>query len=72
MRWVGSLGLAVLLASLAPAARSAVSAEEAARLEADLTPMGAERASPKLGSNSIAENAALKTSPGRIWKGKSK
>jgi len=43
VRWVGSLGLSMLLASLAPAARSAVSAEEAARLETDLTPMGAER-----------------------------
>ncbi len=50
MRWVGSLGLAMLLASLAPAARSAVSAEEAARLETDLTPMGAERGGNPEGS----------------------
>ncbi len=44
MRRVGMIWLPMLLASLAPAARSAVTEEEAARLAADLTPMGAERA----------------------------
>ena len=44
MRRLGLLWLAMLLAAAAPAARGAVSEAEAARLETDLTPMGAERA----------------------------
>jgi hypothetical protein len=44
VRWVGIPWLAMLLAPVAPPARGAVSEAEAARLEADLTPMGAERA----------------------------
>ncbi|MFI5215577.1 MAG: DUF1329 domain-containing protein [Candidatus Limnocylindria bacterium] len=44
MRQLGMLWIATLLAALAPAARGAVSEAEAARLGADLTPMGAERA----------------------------
>jgi len=44
VRWVGWLWLPMLLAPVAPAAWGAVSEAEAARLETDLTPMGAERA----------------------------
>jgi hypothetical protein len=44
VRWIGSLWIPLLLGAVAPPARGAVPAEEAARLEADLTPMGAERA----------------------------
>jgi len=44
VRWIGCLWFPVLLASVAPAASGAVSEAEAARLDTDLTPMGAERA----------------------------
>jgi hypothetical protein len=44
VRGVGVLWLGLLLAALAAPARAGVSEAEAARLEADLTPMGAERA----------------------------
>jgi hypothetical protein len=44
VRWIGCLWLPILLASVAPAASGAVSEAEAARLDTDLTPMGAERA----------------------------
>jgi hypothetical protein len=44
VRWIGCLWLPILLAAVAPAASGAVSEAEAARLETDLTPMGAERA----------------------------
>ncbi len=44
MRWTCLLWLPMLLPALAPPARGAVSELEAARLEAELTPMGAERA----------------------------
>jgi len=44
VRRVCVLWLSLLLAAVAPSARGAVSDAEAARLEADLTPMGAERA----------------------------
>ena len=50
MRWIGCLWFPVLLASVAPAASGAVSEAEAARLEADLTPMGAERAGNPAGT----------------------
>jgi len=44
VRWVGILWILMLLAPVAPSAWGAVSEAEAARLEADLTPMGAVRA----------------------------
>ncbi|TFG95912.1 MAG: DUF1329 domain-containing protein [Myxococcales bacterium] len=50
MRWACLLWLPMLLPVLAPAARGAVSEVEAARLGADLTPMGAERAANSEGS----------------------
>ena len=43
-RCAGRAALALLLAALAPAASAAVPEQDAARLDAELTPMGAERA----------------------------
>ena len=69
MRRIGVLWLALLLAPLAPRARGGVSEEEAARLDADLTPLGAERAGERRrhhpGVDGRHHRAAAGLPPGR-------
>ena len=50
MRWIPLLWLPMLLALVAQPARGGVSEAEAARLDAELTPMGAERAANREGT----------------------